>query len=68
MAIDQSICRTRIHDLRTIQNDLRILVRLLQSGEPIDPLELPGVVLQIQNGVKILEKEIEALSKFLAQT
>jgi len=40
----------------------------LQSGEPIDPLELPGVVLQIQNGVKILEKEIEALSKFLAQT
>jgi hypothetical protein len=49
----------RIHDLKSVRTDVKILIDLIESGHRFNPEELPRIVKQIEGSLLILDKEIQ---------
>lgn len=53
----------RIHDLKMVQNNLKILAQMMTTGLSFPKEDLEKIVQQLEKGQSILEFEIQTLVK-----
>ncbi len=58
---DKKLTTDRLHDLKSVYTDFRIVVSLLKSGYKFDDNEAPALFEQIEKALEILKAEINFL-------
>jgi hypothetical protein len=52
---------TRLHDLKTVYLDFKIVLNLVKTGYKFDDEDAPAVLRQLEKSLVMLETEIERL-------
>ena len=57
----------RLHDLKTVYIDFKIVFNLLKSGYSFDDTDAPAVIHQLEKSLSILKAEIDSIETIESQ-